>query len=54
MQKIILNSLAAVIHKNKHNAASNSEKVVHPCPSLLFDSGCLHLPGFKFFPITCS
>jgi len=28
--KNILNSLAAVIHKNKCNSAGNSEKVVHP------------------------
>jgi len=26
----ILNSLAAVIHKNKCNAVGNCEKVVHP------------------------
>jgi len=30
-KKNIVNSLAAVINKNKHNAAGNSEKVVHPC-----------------------
>jgi len=29
MQKNILNSLAAVIHKDKRNAAGNSKKVVH-------------------------
>jgi len=28
--KNILNLLAAVIRKNKRNAASNSEKIVHP------------------------
>jgi len=33
--KNILNSLAAVIHKNKCNAAGNSEKVVHPCSGLM-------------------
>ena len=34
MQKIEknVNSLAAVIHKNKRNAVSNSEKVVHSEP----------------------
>jgi len=26
----ILNSLSAINHKNKHNAADNSEKVVRP------------------------
>jgi len=29
-----LNSLAAVIHKNKRNAAGNSEKFVHPWQSI--------------------
>jgi len=29
--KNILNSVAAVIHKNKRNAAGNSETFVHPC-----------------------
>ena len=29
--KIILNSPAAVIHKNKRNAAGNGKTVVHPC-----------------------
>jgi len=28
--KNILNSLAAVIRKNKHNAVDSSEKLVHP------------------------
>jgi len=28
--KISVNSLTAIIHKNKHKAAANSEKVVHP------------------------
>jgi len=28
--KNILNSLAAIIHKNEHHAASNSKKFVHP------------------------
>jgi len=31
MQKIILNSLASVIHKNTPNTTGNSEKVVHRC-----------------------
>jgi len=30
----MLNSLAAVIHKNKRNAGGNSEEIVHP-PELL-------------------
>jgi len=30
MLKNLLNSLAAVICKNKRNAAGNSEKVMHP------------------------
>jgi len=30
MQKIYLKLTG--VHKNKHNVASNSEKVVHPCP----------------------
>jgi len=34
--KNILNSLAAVIHKNERNAAGNNENVVHHCHS------CLH------------
>jgi len=33
-KKYMLNSLAAVIHKNKRNAGGNSEEIVHP-PELL-------------------
>jgi len=29
-----LNSLAAEIHKNKPNAAGNSEKIVHTCSNI--------------------
>jgi len=32
--KNILNSMAAVIRKNKRNAVGNGEKVVHPCIKL--------------------
>jgi len=31
-----LNSVAAVIHKNKRNAAGNSETVVHPVPKIVW------------------
>jgi len=32
--KNILKSLAAIIHKNKRNAAGNSETIVHPCSTV--------------------
>jgi len=34
-----MNSLAAIIHKNKHNATSNNEKFVHPCTRSIGISG---------------
>jgi len=46
--KITLNSLATVIHKNKRNAAGNSEKVVHPWCRSLFANLLRHTPHFNF------
>jgi len=38
-KKNILNSLAAVFHKNKSIAAGNSEKLVHTCAGVYYRVG---------------
>jgi len=43
----MFNSLAAVIHKNKRDAAGNSEKVLHPCCR-----GCHYTNVSKLFSLS--